>query len=339
MLQRYDVGKETAVIDALRGLAALLVLLSHADAYYLIRFDPIIPYTGYFGAIGVCVFFILSGYLIWTSAARLLESPDGIRKYAIHRAARILPLYYVALAFAVLIFPRISEFPVEITAHNVWRHVTFTQGLLPDVSRAVNPVLWTLTYEMIFYVTAPVLYALRRFFPLFMAVSGIALAFGHIYPTAYYKYFNLFPLFVVGMSLAHYRLAPTQLCTVVSVVIAIVLGLLGASAYMTSTVWAVAIVSIMFSLRDYRSSLPVRALAFVGICSFSLYIWHYMLIQIIGPILLRHGSFPLLYPVITAVGFTAFSVFISWASYRLIERPAQAAIRGIFAPKTVALAQ
>ncbi|MCJ9696918.1 acyltransferase [Rhizobium sp. PRIMUS64] len=339
MLQHYDIGKETAVIDALRGIAALLVLLSHADAYSLIRFEPIVPYSGYFGAIGVCVFFILSGYLIWASAGRQFEKVDGIRIYAVHRAARIMPLYFVALAFAVLIFPRISEFPVEVTAHNVWRHITFTQALIPDVSRTLNPVLWTLTFEMIFYIAAPFLYALRRFFPAFMVIAAVTLVLGHIFPSPYFKYRNLLPLFVVGMSLAQYRLAPTWVCAVVSAVAAIAVGLMGAKALLISAVWAVAIVSAAIALRDYRSSLAMRAFGFVGVCSFSLYIWHYMLIEIVGPFLMRQGSIPLVYPVLTGICFTAFCLAFSWASYRLIERPAQAAIREIFSRKTAAVAR
>ncbi|MBX4992888.1 peptidoglycan/LPS O-acetylase OafA/YrhL [Rhizobium binae] len=327
MIQRYNLGKETAVIDALRGIAGLLVFLSHADAYNLIRIKPIAHYSGYVGAIGVCVFFVLSGYLIWASAGRLLDRPHGLRTYAIHRAARIMPLYYVALGFAALIFRHVSGYPVEVGFYDMVRHITFTQALIPDVSRALNPVLWTLTFEMIFYVAAPALFALRSFFPAFIIIAASSFILCQFVASPYFKFLNLMPLFVLGMWLAHYRLAPTWVCAVACAVIGIALGLLGAKAYLISSVWGFGVFSAMVWLRGFRSSLAVKALAWVGVISYSLYIWHYMLIEIVGWLLTRVGFMPSNYPVSTGVGLTALTLAVSWASYRYIELPAQASVR------------
>ncbi|KAA0685991.1 acyltransferase [Neorhizobium sp. P12A] len=330
MFEKFDVEGEAIIIDALRGLAALLVLVSHADAYYLIRIAPIVPYSGYLGAIGVCIFFILSGYLIWRSAGRTLAQANGLRTYALHRAARIMPLYYVALAFAFVVFPHISDHRADVTTYTVIRHVTFTQALLPDVSTAVNPVLWTLTYEMLFYLVVPFLYALRRYFSFLLIVSIFTFVLGHIFPSPYFKFFNLLPLFVLGMWLAEYRIALTWRFALVSMGAAIILGLIGSRAYLISALWAVAVLSAAISLRGYRASLIFKVFAWVGVCSYSLYIWHYMMIESIGPGLMRFDHFPERYPLITAVCFTTLAIGAAWASYKLIERPAQIWIRKSF---------
>ncbi|MGO7576610.1 acyltransferase family protein [Rhizobium ruizarguesonis] len=329
MFQRYDFEKETTIIDALRGIAALLVLVSHADAYYLIRWDAIAPYKGHLGEVGVCLFFLLSGFLIWSSALRQLDQKAGLWRYAVNRIARVMPLYYIALIFAVTVFPIASSYPVDITLANILRVATFTQAVPPDVSGAINPVLWTLTYEILFYLCAPFLFALGRFFPLFIVAAVFSAWHGYRLESPIYVFYSQMPLFVAGMTLAQYRIIPTRLFAEGSAALALVAGVVGVTAIPVCALWAFCLFAATAAVRHLRDSRAVVALAFVGECSYSLYIWHYMLIEIVGPVLMKADHLPERYPLLTAILFTAFTIGISWISYRWIERPLQIRTRSL----------
>ncbi|WP_230531119.1 acyltransferase family protein [Microvirga roseola] len=325
MFIKHSLSKDTIILDALRGCAALLVLLSHADAYYLIRYDPLLPYKGHLGEIGVYVFFILSGFLIWTSAERVLPKDGGLTTYLVHRAARIMPLYYVSLAFAVVAFPALSSFATDITPYTVARHIVFSQSLDPSVSRAINPILWTLTHEAVFYCLVPFLFLGRRFFPAVVGLMLLGTWWGWTHAGMFSPFLRLCFLFAIGMTLAQYKVAPTRAAALVTVATAATLGAFGFSHMIVNVAWAVGLFCAASALRDAASSWPLRGLAFVGVVSYSLYIWHYMLIEIVGPLLLPYRPYD--HPVLTGIGFMALCLGLSWVSYRCIEKPGQAWLR------------
>jgi len=77
-------------IDALRGLAVLLVWCHHLYAYTGVEL-PIAGRLG--GLVGVQLFFVISGFLIVRSATR-----ERTWAYALRRALRIFPAYLVVVA-------------------------------------------------------------------------------------------------------------------------------------------------------------------------------------------------------------------------------------------------
>ncbi|TDC82159.1 acyltransferase [Actinomadura sp. 7K507] len=148
-------------LDALRGGAALAVALHHATYVYLPNlrvqladwFDP--------GVYGVLVFFLVSGYIVPAS----LERRGSVRGFWIGRFFRIYPLLAVTCVLAVLPFllgvlglraglERYSP------ATAVLAHMTMLQDLL-DVPNAMN-VLWTLSYEMAFYLLIVALFVVGK---------------------------------------------------------------------------------------------------------------------------------------------------------------------------------
>ncbi|MFA1538267.1 acyltransferase family protein [Actinomadura monticuli] len=164
-------------LDALRGGAALAVALHHASYVYLPRlrvwltdwFDP--------GLFGVLVFFLVSGYIVPAS----LERRGSVRGFWIGRFFRIYPLLAVTCLLAVLPFllgvlglraglERYSP------ATAVLAHMTMLQDLL-NVPNAMN-VLWTLSYEMAFYLLIVALFVVgghRRSAPAAVVLTVVAL--------------------------------------------------------------------------------------------------------------------------------------------------------------------
>jgi peptidoglycan/LPS O-acetylase OafA/YrhL len=154
-------------LDGLRGIAILMVLLTHAfEANYqngnlLVRTVGYLCETGHFG---VDLFFVLSGFLITGILIDTRNDPLYFRRFFARRALRILPLYYGVLLVLMAI---------GLPLHWHWNGMlplllTYTQNLRPAAinSMAVGPGIalyhfWTLAIEEQFYLVWPwIVYAL-----------------------------------------------------------------------------------------------------------------------------------------------------------------------------------
>lgn len=140
-------------VDALRAIAALMVLASHAPLLGPSQPAGLARYTTRLG-VGVWIFFAASGYLIAGPFLRaLLEGkplpPAG--RYALRRAVRILPAYWIALTVILLLATG------SALAH-WWQlpvHALLLQGLVPGELKSFYLVAWSLGVEAIFYVLVP----------------------------------------------------------------------------------------------------------------------------------------------------------------------------------------
>jgi peptidoglycan/LPS O-acetylase OafA/YrhL len=97
------------VLDGVRGLAVLMVLLFHfvGDRPPGGRVDSAIVHVTGFGAYGVELFFILSGFLITGILYDSQNGPHYFRNFYIRRFLRIFPLYYGVLALVFFVAPLI----------------------------------------------------------------------------------------------------------------------------------------------------------------------------------------------------------------------------------------
>jgi len=149
--------------DGLRALACLLVVWHHTTQ----RFNPensagwiqSIHFFGMRGEVGVSLFFVLSGCLLslpfWNSFINA-EGIPSLSKYAINRAARIVPAYWFNLTFCTVV--AIWLFDQDI---NWWR---FISGLLFINSyhyssffpAELNGPLWSIGLEVSCYLMLPI---------------------------------------------------------------------------------------------------------------------------------------------------------------------------------------
>ncbi|MCX2715374.1 acyltransferase family protein [Mycolicibacterium sp. J2] len=154
-----------ASLTGVRALAAILVVLTHA-AYTTGRYND-----GYVGLllsraeIGVPIFFVLSGYLLfkpWVDRAAAGDRPPSVRRYAWHRVRRIMPAYVVTVlaAYAVYHFREAGPNP----GHNwigLLRNLTLTQiytdNYLFSYLHQGLTQMWSLAVEAAFYVALPAL--------------------------------------------------------------------------------------------------------------------------------------------------------------------------------------
>jgi peptidoglycan/LPS O-acetylase OafA/YrhL len=143
-------------IDALRALAALMVLIFHVIV--LGRWDDF-PAQGVGavlrnGWVGVDLFFLISGFVISLAA---LHGHDVSGKafrgpFVRRRLARIVPLYFLSgMVFLFCTKPELLDVPVSEWGARVASFLLFVQNLHPHWHGAINGPSWSVALEMQYY--------------------------------------------------------------------------------------------------------------------------------------------------------------------------------------------
>ena len=146
-------------LDALRGIAALLVVFDHSSYAFMAEFRRELVPEFNTSRYGIMVFFLVSGYIIPAS----LERRGCVRTFWIGRIFRLYPLW-AAVVTAVLALnlwgvAEIRGFGEQSAASVAVAHVTLLQELLGTPNLLL--VLWTLSYEMAFYLLVVALFTAR----------------------------------------------------------------------------------------------------------------------------------------------------------------------------------
>lgn len=163
-----QVLRRLPALDAIRVIGALAVVGHHvgfatgrntgdaAIGAWLSRLD-----------VGVAVFFVLSGFLLfrpYAHAQATYQRAPATGRYLWRRATRILPAYWVAVAVCLLVLPQNRD----ATTGDWLRHATLTQIYQHGQLKHGISQTWSLATEVSFYLLLPVLAALllgRRYRP------------------------------------------------------------------------------------------------------------------------------------------------------------------------------
>lgn len=167
-------------LTSLRFVAAFLVVLYHIE----FAFAPeslggmlMIPGSGVLvrsansaleksaglGSLGPNLFFVLSGFILYWAYVRTnrLQS-GGTRSFYVARVARLYPVYLVALLLAVVAMLTGTTCPDRSAACLAGRNpltviasIPMLQGWLPWTASALNAPAWTLSTELLFYLSFP----------------------------------------------------------------------------------------------------------------------------------------------------------------------------------------
>lgn len=134
-------------IQYLRGLAALVVVLYHASKALIIHFLPTETNYFFWGAAGVDLFFIISGFIM---VYITYDKNIDIKNFFLKRAIRIYPIFWFYATLALIIF-LINPDMINRSA-NLPTLVLPSYLLIPytEFTNLVQ-VAWTLVYEIHFY--------------------------------------------------------------------------------------------------------------------------------------------------------------------------------------------
>lgn len=308
-------------LNGLRGIAALLVITGH--------FANNLGYGGSVftkgtGQVGVMLFFVLSGFLMgWLYIDRSLNRNE-ITAYAVRRFARVVPLYLFVVTAAYVSFlfgtPRF-----DINNQNILAHIFFIHG---------ESVLWTVAVEIQFYFLFPIIWWLhsRR-----LAVIGVMLTILALSYNGFAHRIDLLStghFFLTGILVSIYTKAidrqPSWMFPVAMLILVFLLPSVLQFFGIKFSLWksaayviGIPIVLLACVKNDLADAiLGSKIPAFFGQISYSAYLLHMPVIWYFGG-LIRKVSYG---PVMIVV-FLAIVTVVAYASYRLIELPAQAWIR------------
>jgi peptidoglycan/LPS O-acetylase OafA/YrhL len=290
-------GGRVAGLDAIRGLAILLVMIRHA-------------WPGQFGGagvVGVTVFFTLSGYLITGIIVRDVELRGGVdyRRFYVNRALRLLPALGLMLVFFVGVELLIG--PDGGTVHLLVGTLTglfYIQDFVPFLSYPGINHLWTLAVEEQFYLVWPLLltFFLRRgrVNRLFAAAAGVCLASVVASMLVLTRWFNVeavYPLpnnwavalLVGGASYVHRDLlfervfTPARRGPCAALALLVLTGLsvwpdakANPATYLVwpSLIAACTVALVFLALRDKPTPRVLRPIVGLGVISYGAYLWN-----------------------------------------------------------------
>ena len=328
-------------IDGLRALAVVSVVLFHA-------FSWMVP-GGY---AGVDVFFVISGYLITTNILNgLNESTFTIQGFYQRRIRRIFPalVTMLALVYAFGWFVLLATEYRQLGKH-VGSGASFISNIILwqesgyfDTSSAVKPLthLWSLGIEEQFYIVWPlllwVIFKLRL--PVLVStvvLTAISFGFGlyaldHDVVGAYYSPFNRFWELLIGAILAvvMLRRTPSEKASKLqhglailglALVLFTMFGLDESSKFpgwnaLAPTIGAALMIGSGAHTFTARRIFSLRPIVWIGLISFPLYLWHWPLLTFARIIASTTPSAGVRF------GAVILAVLLSWATYRLIEKP------------------
>ena len=149
-------------LDALRALAAINLVLFHFTHVYSVKFGFTSPlgFEWPYGAYGVEMFFILSGFVNSMSLLRRKQPVDFVAA----RLIRIIPIFLLVI-IANLWILQWAPMNQNVSTAQFAANMTLIPRILGY--ECVDPVMWTLQIEMMFYVTLVAMFkigALRRYF-------------------------------------------------------------------------------------------------------------------------------------------------------------------------------
>ena len=173
-------------IDGLRCYACLWVILVHSVNANKITGHPnalLAAAYGYVGLgyLGVHLFLVLSGFCLYFPIVRrygVADSVVNVKEFAVRRARRILPPYYIALVLSILwnVIPGLLSTDTTparaIGLKDVVLHVLMLHNLTANTFYSINDAFWSLALESQLYLIFPLLVLLARRFSLWSMLAA-----------------------------------------------------------------------------------------------------------------------------------------------------------------------
>jgi peptidoglycan/LPS O-acetylase OafA/YrhL len=327
-------------LDGLRGIAVLLVLLSHASNDGLNFFSFLQFYK--MGKVGVYLFFILSAYLLDRQIAMaLINGKSSFRywaNYFLRRFLRIYPLFVISLFIHYWMNASLTETVIQ-SGEDVWMHLLLLKG---------NSMFWSIPVEFKYYFLSPIIMLFchrilkwnkKLIFICLGSIIIISIALHGVFHFDRVSTIRYFPFFIMGTILSIWEMLDfkkyEEIGKKIKVLSYFILGLLlftipfilekitglkpnlQHSIYYTfyAIIWAIIVYSARINQGTFGKLFQFNFLRFIGTISFSAYLFH-------KPILYLFTQEILIVPEYLRIYFFLFgTILFSSISYLLIEKP------------------
>jgi peptidoglycan/LPS O-acetylase OafA/YrhL len=341
-------------LDGLRGVAVLIVVVAHLsnNGFYLIphaNFSGVGKY-GVFLFFVLSSFLLSLPFFSRKSDALL--SREVWLNYGMRRFFRIYPLFTVVLVLSFVLTPLTGRFmqgkgfPYPISLDELFAHLALQQG---------KHVLWSIPVEFKYYFLLPlVVIFLARVLKANVWIGALFVALGvalcnALWPGSVAEIDEValgpyLPIFLIGSlsALIHVRVSSSEFVAKKSsrnMMEIIALGAFAAimlttpafygkifgmavpkdyfhtSFILYGVLWSTFLVSYLNGSGMIRKLLSCTALRFIGVISFSCYLWHAPVLKVIKTLSHGSGSIFLGYLILIT------SLIVSVVSYRIFEKP------------------
>jgi exopolysaccharide production protein ExoZ len=322
-------------IQSLRFVAAFMVLVTHATFYVGSRMDPSFPLWNT-GAQGVQLFFVISGFVMYYTAAPLAGRPGASRFFMLSRLVRIAPLYW---SLNLLKIVQILAVPALAFANPTVSNVVLSLLFIPSRNaqggmETFYGVGWTLNFEMAFYllfgmalwVKLPIIGTLA---PILIVGAVLSALRTDSWPAVTYLFHPIVLNFLWGILLARWTMQGGRLSVKLAILmIAVGSGVifLAPDAFVLELEYAMVVAGVI-SLEPWIRTRVPEWLTFGGDASYSLYLVHPM-VGVFTVIALKSLGFQSALASILIV--IAVCLAASAMVYALFERPITSALRKRF---------
>lgn len=322
-------------IDCLRGIAALGVCCAHTFVQGFL-----VP-VAHYGWLGVYVFFVVSGFVIPYSLRRARYTVGAYPRFLAKRLVRLDPPYLFSIAAAISLHyisywsPHFQGEAPHYTAKTILLHLGYLNSFFGGIGAWIIPVYWTLGIEFQYYLLVGILYpllasrrAIAQFatFALFLAASGLhfpllvaserttAFLLGDVDQGPLIGHYAM--AFLLGILAFRFRTALSSAGRFVS--LAIVAGMLLATVCGP----VIAVTAFCTALVIAFVPLKIRFLAWLGSISYSLYLFHLLVVNRVLHAGGRVGHSELLLFCLQ-IGAIAAAILVACLAARYIEEPAK----------------
>ncbi|MEX0745426.1 MAG: acyltransferase [Phycisphaeraceae bacterium] len=323
-------------IQALRALAATSVAVAHAGEEFgrHLNLDNLIPNLNR-GAVGVDLFFVISGFVMVYASERLFTRDGAFRTFMTRRIIRIVPLYW-AMTTVMLLYVIARGFEAS-DASPMLALASYFFIPYPRPSGTINPLYglgWTLNYEMMFYVIfACALFARREITVAIVSAVLVGLVIVNTLAPSLPGWLEFWtdPIileFVFGMGLALLFRAglrlPRPVCyALVAVALAVFAMTVWGNKEPRLVMWGIpaAMVVASVALSDRTATIP-SPIVQLGDASYALYLIH-PVVYLMARVAASHGLFlqPAVTPWLYVFVVMLLSIAAAFALHYRAERP------------------
>jgi len=267
-------GKHIGFIESLRAIAACSVMGFHFICFYngigQIYWNETVKNIATFGAQGVEMFYIISGFVITYALTRSKYDIGSYCKYVMKRVIRIIPVYFMLIvaiyAFEYILSTYVWGYEMSLNYRNIIANLTFTVDLWEGATW-INPIFLTLSVEFQFYLLIGILLPLMNYRLWFKYVALAGMIIIGLYTSDYQSVFCNAPYFALGILLND--IYSKKLLTISYISIAVILLVL-LKFYMVED-FVVAIITAALFLAQKPS---FKVSNEIGKISYSLYLTH-----------------------------------------------------------------
>lgn len=327
-------------LQVYRGFAAIIVVLFHLSGEMKSRYNTneVINFFS-FGHSGVEFFFVLSGFIIYYIHKQDIGNKEKLKIFIWKRFTRIYPIYWFVLLLMIILYNTIVSLgfgyhrdPIEIVKAVV---------LFPTNHLSYNPVSWTLSNEILFYMFFSLLIINKRIGLLLLSTWQLIIVyfiFGPLLKDVNYLINFIFSayniLFMFGILAALLTdKYPLMFRTkirffIIGNLLFILTALLDVytnAEYNTTLLlyglssFLIIINSVNYKLNDFFKSRKILLL--LGNASFSIYLVHLFSISFISKIFIKIDIRNYISDTSIYVLMAFFSIFIGVFVYKIIEVP------------------